>query len=564
VIIDWEQVVREQHKMAQEKTNNPLVSVCIPTYNYARYLPKAIASCLRQSYKHIELIIVDDASTDNSRQVVESFADSRIRFSVNPVRLGLVENLNETLSLARGQFVKFLFADDYFSAETAIEHTVAAFSNQGVDLVFCSRIAIDAHGKQTYKYRPYSESRRLSGQEEAKRCLKRGNHIGGPTCVAVRSDALARVGEFDTTLRFQPDQEMWIRILLDGDAYFLAQPLVSVREHEGSETTRLVRAGQIQEETKKLFACCLRNKRIRCLFAEEEIREMLEQNVHPAPPESPCDVKPQPDEVALAAKTLRRLKQLVPLMLKKPVRNALNHYNNIHGSKQCEVKPPLFDNDVNHKVSYSQCGEDLILSYIFDQLKLSELTYLDIGAYDPFHFSNTYRFYRQGHHGVCVEPDPVQFARIRRERPRDTCLNAGIGGVAYVRHADYYRMSAPTLNTFSREEATRYESYGTYKIEEVIQLPLIPINLVLEKHFPRRPNLVSLDVEGLDLEIVQSFDFSRFRPEMFCVETLTYTEDNSERKIPEIAELMQSNGYFVYADTYINTIFVDSAAWQNR
>jgi hypothetical protein len=71
-------------------------------------------------------------------------------------------------------------------------------------------------------------------------------------------------------------------------------------------------------------------------------------------------------------------------------------------------------------------------------------------------------------------------------------------------------------------------------------------------------------VEGLDYEIIQSFNLIEWRPEVFCIETITYTEDNSEQKEYQIIEYMLEHGYMVYADTYINTIFVDKQKWKNR
>lgn len=216
-----------------------------------------------------------------------------------------------------------------------------------------------------------------------------------------------------------------------------------------------------------------------------------------------------------------------------------------------------------HRVSYSQCGEDLIIDFIFGATKISNPSYLDIGAYHPTDLSNTYFFYRKGFQGVCVEPDPTLFAEIKRVRSRDTCLNVGIG-IGQETVADFFIMTTRTLNTFSREEAERYQAFGNQKIEEIIQVPLVPVNKVIEQNFDAHPNLVSLDVEGLDLEVLKTFDFSSFRPEVFCIETLTYSEDNSEYKRPEINELMIANGYIAYADTYINTIFVDRDLWTNR
>lgn len=218
----------------------------------------------------------------------------------------------------------------------------------------------------------------------------------------------------------------------------------------------------------------------------------------------------------------------------------------------------------NGKQSYAQCGEDLILDFLFTHsLKIDKPSYLDIGAHDPVYLSNTNLFYQKGCVGVCVEPDPVLFKKIRGKRKRDTCINAGIG-VGGERVADFYVMTTKTLNTFSKEEAERYQAYGNNKIEEIISVKLIPVMQLIKSNFKNCPNIVSLDVEGLDLQILKDFDFTACRPQAFCVETLTYTENNTETKIDEIMNLMEHNGYFVYADTYINTIFVDQDAWKNR
>lgn len=75
---------------------------------------------------------------------------------------------------------------------------------------------------------------------------------------------------------------------------------------------------------------------------------------------------------------------------------------------------------------------------------------------------------------------------------------------------------------------------------------------------------MSLDTEGYVFKILKSLDFKNFRPEVFCVETLTYTENKTEKKETEIIDFMIEKGYFVYADTYINTIFVDKNKWINR
>jgi len=216
-----------------------------------------------------------------------------------------------------------------------------------------------------------------------------------------------------------------------------------------------------------------------------------------------------------------------------------------------------------YRKSYSQCGEDLIVDFIFNALKINKPTYLDIGAYHPVHLSNTYYFYKKGSHGVLIEPNPYLYKKIARKRKRDICLNSGIGTEFKVK-ADFYIMSSETLSTFSKEEAERYRQYGNQKIERIIQVPMITINKIIKDNFTSCPNFISMDVEGLDFEILKSFDFNKYRPEIFCIETLTYTENKSEIKLTDISKIMIDNNYIAYADTYINTIFVEKNIWANR
>lgn len=216
----------------------------------------------------------------------------------------------------------------------------------------------------------------------------------------------------------------------------------------------------------------------------------------------------------------------------------------------------------NQKISYAQCGEDLILQQLFTVLGIADVVYLDVGAHHPTYLSNTYFFYDSGGHGVCVEPDPALFAEFAKQRPRDVNVNCGVGIASGA--ADFYIMSTSTLNTFSKVEAERYQSYGMQRIVKTIKVELKTINEIIAKNFKKCPNLVSLDIEGMDFLILQNFDFEKYRPEVFCLETLTYTENKSERKLTEIIDLMHANGYMTYADTYINTIFVENLAWKNR
>lgn len=211
--------------------------------------------------------------------------------------------------------------------------------------------------------------------------------------------------------------------------------------------------------------------------------------------------------------------------------------------------------------SYSQSGEDILIKSALNSLGISQPTYLDIGANHPYYLSNTYLFYSAGCSGVLIEPNMALCENLKRKRKRDLCINCGVG-INDESEADLYIMSADVLSTFSKKEAESIESQGTYKIDKVVSVPLVNINNIIENNFTRAPDFISIDIEGMDYSILKSFDFSRHRPAVFCVETLEYDEHSHAPKIKEIIDLMVKNGYFVYADTHINTIFIDDDLWK--
>ncbi len=209
------------------------------------------------------------------------------------------------------------------------------------------------------------------------------------------------------------------------------------------------------------------------------------------------------------------------------------------------------------RLSYAQNAEDVLIRGAFDLLHISHPRYLDVGAHHPSELSNTYLFYENGCRGVCIEPDPALYETIRRQRPRDVCLNVGIGSGA-TGHADFYVLENRTLSTFSKEIADQQTAGGSHRIERVVPVPLVPINQIIRDYLLPWPNLLSLDTEGLDMDILRSFDFKAFRPEVICVETLTNV---GQRKMYELIDYVVARGYSVFADTYINTVFVEVERW---
>ena len=216
----------------------------------------------------------------------------------------------------------------------------------------------------------------------------------------------------------------------------------------------------------------------------------------------------------------------------------------------------------NSRLSYSQAGEDLILANLFYKFNIDYPVYIDIGANHPSYISNTYYYYLRGSSGICIEPNPMLFKKFKKLRPRDVVLNVGIGEEETA-ESDFYLFPdyANGLSTFSKDEAIYWrdigmEKIGKIKYDKIIKVSLRSINSILQSLKGKIPDLISIDVEGLDLIILKSLDFDLYQPLTFCVETLGYDENKKEYKKNEIADFLSTKGYHVYADTHINTIFL--------
>ncbi len=240
---------------------NPKISVCIPTFNRAEYLRDAMESALQQTYSNFELLVVDDASNDSTPEVVASFKDPRIRYFRNAENIGMVRNWNRCLEVAAGEYVTILCDDDLMHPENLSEK-MKAFESEGVDLVFCAMNIVDEQGRQVRVYKHYPKSRYLSGPAKIVEWLGNGNGIGCPSLVMVRASVLQKAGRFNETLLLHVDQEMWLRILLMGNAYFLENVLVSVRMHQKSVSSSLEQAGRIRSERIKFLLLCYQNPQI--------------------------------------------------------------------------------------------------------------------------------------------------------------------------------------------------------------------------------------------------------------------------------------------------------------
>lgn len=220
--------------------NCPKVSVCVPTYNYGRFLPEMIESILSQSFTDFELLIRDDCSRDDTAEILAAYAakDSRITFSINEKNLGLVPNWNACLQAARGTYIKYVFGDDFLCSPDALAKMVTCLDNDpSVALVASARTMVDEQSRVSSALSTFASDGVLPGAEVINRCLREDhNLIGEPTAVMFRREQAAR--GFDARYRQIVDMEMWFHLLEQGRFAYITEPLVSFRLHGNQQTSR--------------------------------------------------------------------------------------------------------------------------------------------------------------------------------------------------------------------------------------------------------------------------------------------------------------------------------------
>lgn len=208
-----------------DKKALPKVSVIVPTYNYADFLPEALRSVLAQTFTDYEVIIVDDGSTDSTSQVIKPFlADTRVRY-IYQRNKGQSAARNTGIRHATGEFVAFLDADDIWLPEK-LEKQVPLFDLNGtIALVYCKGEYIDLTG------RPLPDLEWPLNADATYKDYLYANWIGTPSAVIVKKRIFDTVGFFDENLKGLEDMDMWLRILRHHKSTYADEVLVKMRRH---------------------------------------------------------------------------------------------------------------------------------------------------------------------------------------------------------------------------------------------------------------------------------------------------------------------------------------------
>jgi glycosyltransferase involved in cell wall biosynthesis len=214
---------------------NPTVSVIIPTYNRANLIEKAIRNVLNQTYQDFEIIVIDDGSTDNTREIIRSFNDKRVKYIKKYKKnKGISVARNVGIKMARGKYFALLDSDDEWLPEKLDKQIkILQDGSSELGVVYSNLCYIDENGKNMNKLRnPKKEGyiyEDLLGE----------NYVGPPSTLLIRKECFHKVGLFDNLLNAMEDWDMWIRIAKYYRFSLIKIPLVKYRLHSNQLSINL-------------------------------------------------------------------------------------------------------------------------------------------------------------------------------------------------------------------------------------------------------------------------------------------------------------------------------------
>lgn len=215
----------------------PTVSICVPTYRNAATIARCLDSALAQVGVDFEILVVDDASSDGTTDVVKELLRPGDRLVVNDSRLGLIGNHNRCLELARGTYVQFVHGDDWL-LPGALQRLVGVLQDADAGMAFAPRrIDTEDEGWVQRYGQPHTHFNGLTARNDGTRLVMqmalRGTHhnwVGEPTCVMFRRDLALDAGRFRDDIYQLLDLDLWLRLMVRTTVCFVPTEC-SVRSH---------------------------------------------------------------------------------------------------------------------------------------------------------------------------------------------------------------------------------------------------------------------------------------------------------------------------------------------
>ena len=268
--------------MNLKETQNELISVIIPNYNSGKFLGEAIESVVNQTYKNIEIIVINDGSTDNTEEIAKKWQkrDERVRYLKHKENKGPSAARNTGIKNSRGEYIAFLDADDVWLPKK-IEIQINKINDLDADLVFSN----------WYIWEPIKNVRVKAfnsnplGNKEDLLCLFIKKNFGNPSTALLKKSSLEKIGLFDESLKSSEDYDLWLRFILKGmKIVFCIEPFIYSRKHPEQMTANTYRMRTsrlavfkkiIQNEPNTLIKCPVLVKKIIFLQGYKFIQDFL-------------------------------------------------------------------------------------------------------------------------------------------------------------------------------------------------------------------------------------------------------------------------------------------------
>lgn len=237
-----ENILNQMDYLSHGKVKNMIkipskVSIILPTYNGSRYIRKSIESCLNQTYQNLELIIVDDGSTDNTRKIIKSYNDKRIKYFRHEHNLGLAKALNTGFANAVGEYLTWTSDDNFYDVKAIEAMTRFLEGNSKIDFVYTNYYTVDENGK-------ILESITVDSPKvlDIKDCI-------GP-CFLYKREIYEKIGEYDSNFILVEDYEYWLRVREQFRMQKLNEYLYFYRRHKESLSSQN-KSALIEEQAAK-------------------------------------------------------------------------------------------------------------------------------------------------------------------------------------------------------------------------------------------------------------------------------------------------------------------------
>jgi glycosyltransferase involved in cell wall biosynthesis len=222
--------------------DHPLVSICIPAYNAERTIKGTLESVLKQTYQNLEILVIDNDSTDNTWKIIQQFGDIRLIIKRNETNIGAEANFSKCVMLANGEYIAVFHADDLYSPNMIAKqvrifqssptigavYTNASFINDKNEIIGHNKLPFELRNKEIY---PFSEIFIA--------ILKRGNFLVCPSCM-IRGKLYKELIPFKVDMfKTSADLDMWLRVLERHPIAIIDERLMCYRKSDDSYSYRV-------------------------------------------------------------------------------------------------------------------------------------------------------------------------------------------------------------------------------------------------------------------------------------------------------------------------------------